>query len=69
MSLTAIDDAVANREYLGDHFTGADIMMGYTVMLAEMMLDGDMPAHATAYWQRLQARPALAATCAAEASM
>ena len=70
LSLTAIDDAVANREcLLGDHFTGADIMMGYTVMLAEMMLDGDMPAHATAYWQRLQARPALAATRAAEASM
>tara|TARA_B100000676_G_C18078225_1_gene849232 strand:- start:1118 stop:1735 length:618 start_codon:yes stop_codon:yes gene_type:complete len=70
LSLTAIDDAVANREYLlGDHFTGADIMMGYTVMLAEMMLDGDMPSHATAYWQRLQARPALAATRAAEASM
>ena len=55
----AVSDAVAGREYLlGDQFSAADIMMGYTIMLVEVLTPQQFPEALQPYWQRLQARPA-----------
>lgn len=57
--LDAVNAAVDGTQFLlGDAFTAADIMMGYTLMLAKRVnvLENDHP-HATAYFERLAARP------------
>ena len=57
--IAAIDDAVANADYLvGNAFTYADIMTGYSLMLASNfeLLTDDFP-HALAYFERLSERP------------
>lgn len=56
--LDAVNSAVDGQPFLlGDEFTAADIMMGYTLMLAKRVnvLEGDHP-HASAYFERLSAR-------------
>lgn len=56
--LDAVDAAVdGNTFLLGDEFTVADIMMGYTLMLAKRVnvLENDH-AHASAYFERLSGR-------------
>lgn len=57
--LAAVDTALADREWLVGDFSGADIMMGYALILCERagLLDARSP-HARAYFARLQARPA-----------
>ena len=63
----SVDEAMAGRQYLlGDDFSGADIMMGYTLMLAERVAKLEMPEHAGRYWRALQARDAFRATMAAD---
>lgn len=65
----AVDEALAGREYLvGDAFTAADIMMGYTVMLAGQFSSIEPFANLDAYWQRLSARPACRRALAAGAA-
>lgn len=57
--LSAVNDALADREYICGEFTAADIMLGYCFVLAERftsLLDKDYP-HAKRYWQTLMARP------------
>jgi len=62
----AVDAAVARQDYLvGDAFTAADIMMGYTLMLYARFVDQNLPANAARYWTRLTERPAFKATMAA----
>lgn len=61
-SLEAVDDYMQSRTWLvDDRFTAADIMMGYSVMLGELLLDEPLPPALAEYWDRLQARPALQA--------
>jgi glutathione S-transferase len=59
--LDALEQALAGRRYLlGDDFSAADIMMGYSLMLAlarRIAPIGDRP-NLAAYWERLTARPA-----------
>ena len=58
--LAAVDAAVADSAYLlGDDFMAADIMMGYTLRLAKRtgVLEDAHP-HASAYFARLESRPA-----------
>ena len=58
--LDAVDAAVADSAYLlGDDFTAADIMMGYTLRLAKRtgVLEDAHP-NASAYFARLESRPA-----------
>jgi len=59
--ITAIDDALDGQDYLVDgEFTAADIMMGYSIFLAQRvsaMGEGEFP-NVTAYFARLRARPA-----------
>jgi len=55
--LDAVEAVVRHQDYLLDSFTAADIMMGYSLMLAERfgLLNEDFPA-TTAYFARLKAR-------------
>ena len=63
--IAAIDDALDGQTYLiDDEFTAADIMMGYSVFLADRvktMDEGEFP-NVTAYYARLRARPAFVKT-------
>ncbi len=54
--LKAIDTALAGRTYLcQERFTGADISVGYALMLAEFIgLGGQFPERVQQYWTRLQ---------------
>jgi len=55
----AVEQALEGRDYLlGDAFTAADIMMGYSLMLAKGQLSIDDRPNLTGYWQRISARPA-----------
>jgi glutathione S-transferase len=55
-----VDDALAGREWiLGSQFTAADVMIGSTVVWAQMMgLIGDQFPNVSAYLARCSARPA-----------
>ena len=61
----AVDEALADgRSYLmGEQFTAADVMMGYSFLSFERNVGSDeaLPAHAAKYWQRLKTRPAFVA--------
>jgi len=62
----AVDRALAGRPYLlGDAFTAADIMMGYSVMLARRLTSVDGLENLAAYWDRLSTRPAYVRAAAA----
>ncbi len=58
--LRAVDVAVQHSAYLcADRFTGADVAVGYALMLAQHLgLDAQFTHAVAAYWQRLQGRPA-----------
>ncbi len=59
-SLDTLEHALSGRDYLlGSEFSGADIMMGYTVECAKWfsLLNDNYPS-VTAYLARLEARPA-----------
>tara|TARA_B100000242_G_scaffold161565_1_gene115385 strand:+ start:609 stop:1229 length:621 start_codon:yes stop_codon:yes gene_type:complete len=58
LSLDAITQSVVNVDYiLGDHFSAADIMLGYTIMLCEKYLKEQLPEKIRPYWERLETRP------------
>jgi len=62
----AVDAAVADHPYLvGDRFTAADIMMGYTLLIYTRLLGEQLPANLERYWSKLNERPAFKATMAA----
>lgn len=55
----AVDRALRGRSYLmGEEFSAADIMMGYSVMLAQRFTSTEGLDDLNAYWARLSARPA-----------
>jgi glutathione S-transferase len=59
----AVDRAVADRAWLlGDAFTAADVMMGYTVMIYRRLVTEELPSSLARYWARLTERPAFRAT-------
>lgn len=61
----ALDEALAGRDYLlGADFSAADIMMGYSVMIADRFASLAEFPNVVAYWQRLSARPACRRTLA-----
>ncbi|MGK0170603.1 MAG: glutathione S-transferase [Gammaproteobacteria bacterium] len=64
----ALNAHLVGKTYLlGDDFTGADIMMGYSLKSFERHVsDEPMPREVAAYYARLTARPAYQATLAAE---
>ena len=66
--LRAVEAAVAQSEYLcAGRFTGADVVVGYALLLAQHL--GLAPQFGTAtqaYWQRLQQRPGYQRAMAAQ---
>ncbi|XOV84879.1 MAG: glutathione S-transferase family protein [bacterium] len=58
--LVAVGDAVVDKQFIcGDKFTAADIMLGYGIHLAEMLVPGKIPDNLHPYWLRLKQRPGL----------
>ncbi len=56
--LHAIGEHMNEREYLvGGHFTAADIMVGYGIYLAEVLIPEHMPASLADFTQRLLDSP------------
>ncbi len=66
--LRVVEAAVASSDYLcAGRFTAADASVGYALLLAEHLgLAPQWGPATTAYWQRLQARPAFQRALAAE---
>lgn len=58
--LRAVDTALQHHEHLcAGRFTAADVAVGYALLLAQHLgLHDQFPPAVTAYWQRLQERPA-----------
>jgi glutathione S-transferase len=58
-SLAPVEDALEGREYLIGNFSGADIMLGHSIFMANRMgcVTDDMP-NLKAYVARIAARPA-----------
>ena len=62
----AVDCALRGRSYLmGDEFSAADIMMGYSVMLAQRLTSTEGLDELNSYWARLSSRPAYQRAAAA----
>ena len=61
--LRHVDRALASSDWLcAGRFTGADISVGYALLLANhLKLLADVSPAITAYWERLKARPAFQA--------
>ena len=63
----ALDQALVNKPFLlGDEFSAADIMMGYTLRIYPRMLPDPLPRHVARYWDTLIQRPAYQAADAAD---
>lgn len=59
LCLDPIVEATAAQPYLlGEDFSAADIMTGYSLMLAHWLMPERIPAKLAGYWQRLTERPA-----------
>ncbi len=60
--LEAVETRMAGREFLAGEFSGADVMTGHaTIVAAKLGADISDKPNVSAYIQRLNARPALAA--------
>lgn len=59
LCIGAVEQALEGRAYiLGDEFTAADIMMGYSLMLTDWLVPGDAPDNVARYKEALFSRPA-----------
>ena len=57
LCIDALDQSLPGRSWLlGDEFTAADIMMGYTLMLVGSLAPGELPTEVARYWAALSAR-------------
>jgi glutathione S-transferase len=70
LCVEALDAHLADQPYLvGDAFSGADIMMGYSLRGYQRNCPGfPLPNHVQSYFQRIAERPAYEATLASDAS-
>lgn len=59
LCIEALVPELSQRDYIaGENFSAADIMLGYSVMLATKFIPEPLPAPVNGYWQRLSERPA-----------
>ncbi len=59
LCIKALVPGLSQRDYIaGENFSAADIMLGYSVMLATKFIPEPLPAPVNGYWQRLSERPA-----------
>lgn len=55
--LAAVDQHMTSNSYLlGDAFSAADIMMGYSLYICDQLAPTNQYKHAERYWQKLQTR-------------
>ena len=67
LCLQALEQALAaNSHLLGNDFSAADIMMGYTLRGYRRLVSDALPSRVQAYWETLTARPAYEAAEAAD---
>jgi glutathione S-transferase len=65
LTAEALDGAMRGKDFLvNNEFSGADIMMGYTLMIYELVLEEALPGELPGYWARLASRPGYQATLA-----
>jgi len=58
LCVEALDAELADRPFLvGETFTAADIMTGYSLMLTKWLIDRPLPTNLDRYWQTISARP------------
>lgn len=58
LCVAALEGALSGRDWLvGDGLTGADIMMGYTLILVGALAPGELPPAVARYFAALSARP------------
>jgi glutathione S-transferase len=57
LCVAALEEPLRSREWLLESgFSGADIMLGYTLMLVDVLAPGDLPPSVARYWSALSAR-------------
>lgn len=67
LCVQALEQALeGNSHLLGEDFSAADIMMGYTLGSFARHVGDALPGNVQGYWDRLRSRPAHAAALAAE---
>jgi len=65
LCLQAVTAETQDKDYIcGSEFNAADIMMGYSISLAEYFIPDRVPAALLPYWRRLKERPAYQRTIA-----
>jgi glutathione S-transferase len=58
MCVSAINDAVKDQKFiLGDEFSAADVMLGYSLMLCDRLAPYDGYPDARRYWEEIKSRP------------
>lgn len=63
----AVDQALVGKSFLvGDEFSAADIMMGYTLRIHRRLVSDRLPENLARYWDTLTRRPAYQAADAAD---
>lgn len=57
LCISAVNDAIRDKEFITGDFSAADIMLGYCLMLCARLVPADNYPEAIRYWQGLSARP------------
>jgi glutathione S-transferase len=66
LCVAALEKALSGREWiLGDTFSGADIMLGYSLKLQTELAPGELPEQVARYWAAIGARPGFQVAIAA----
>ena len=66
LCVAALEEALTGREWiLGDSFSAADIMLGYSLKLQTELAPGELPSQVARYWAALSARPGYQVAAAA----
>jgi glutathione S-transferase len=66
LCVAALETALSGREWiLGDAFSAADIMLGYSLKLQTELAPGDLPEQVTRYWAAIGDRPGFQVAVAA----
>ena len=58
LCVSALNEELADKDFLVGEFTSADIMMGYSLMLCERLAPWEGEPSVSRYWNDLKSRPA-----------
>jgi glutathione S-transferase len=66
LCVAALEGVLSGKRWLlGEAFSGADIMMGYTLMLVGTLAPGELPNEVARYWDQISERPGFTIAVAA----